>query len=1838
MALLNVVLLQRMTDARLTSAELCSGADGEWADGTCWLTGVGGGWQATAAAGLAAADDFNARVSQYVPQFGSEAMQQCGVQLSVTVLDSGSTARHTLEQVTSSTFNASVVVGPLRSSVSEASALLLGIRDVPQVSYGSSSPTLSEKSLYPRFFRTFPSDASAASSICHLLGAEQLGMSRLAIFYSANSYGEGYFRALQEECAAVGVEAQGWPYEVGSRESIGAAVSNLEASAASVVVCVFLDPTDLTMLIEAGLELGSIGKARPRQFILPEALDLDSVSSAAREVLHGSLTLRSIGGTTANPRWAAFAEEGWRNLSAASFNRLLPENFQIDDSLFGPTFDAHNSFFLRNLGTYEYDAMAAVGLLACEVAPEGALPDDFGTRLWEAATSGGFEFEGLSGVVRFDEHGDRDKRTANIQLYNVLQAADGSVSESLVASYDGTQSVAWAWEGGSMGESGVVFNGGLAKPFHMLRVGLLQRMSDARLDSAELCSGADGEWDWADGTCWLGTGWQAAAAAGLAAADDFNARFSRYVPQFASEAMQQCGVQLSVSVLDSGSTEAHAMGKLTQRLFTPGKPDLVVGPARSAVVQPTATILGMEAVDTLQISYWASSPLLSNTALYPRFMRTYPTDQATTESLCDFWSATMGYTSAAILYENDAYGEGFKESLVAACLELGVNVVSFPFTLSDMATIDAQVERLGKSQLRVIIIVAADDRGVSAIADAAVAEGSKLGPAAVPTWWFLTDFGGGYGALNEGARAALHGSVQIKPTGAVATNPRWAAFAEGWRNLSAASFNRLLPQGFHFNDSLFGPTFGAHDNLFLRDIGTYEYDAMAAVGLLACEVAPEGALPDDFGTRLWEAATSGGFEFEGLSGVVRFDEHGDRDKRTANIQLYNVLQAADGSVSESLVASYDGTRSVAWAWEGGSMGESGIVFNGGFSSPPDDDHDSQTSRQRSLLRWVIAVLCALGLCSGLAAVYMLVWRHRHLQAMDALTQANVQQGKQISVMAAAEAVEPLPLTERETLILDAMLGPRTMPDALKRLQIGADEVHLKQPIGSGSFADVFIADWSGTPCAVKRLRRSRLTEQGLVRFQAEISLHVTLRHPNVVALLGCVVLPAEGKVQAILELCSRGTLEQVLGDARAASLTWSAHKLPIALGIARAMAYLHAQDPPIVHRDLKPANVLVDDGYNAKLADFGLAREMDDVTMSNVGTPIFAAPEVLRRQRYTQSADVWSFGCVLETLVTHASVYAWFTQREELLRRIADGQLKPDLPASHFLARILERCVMPRADERPRFDGLVEMLSSSQMGMAAALQPPGPANGLAPLQGTGRSLTAALVRPQTAQPRPLPGSLTAWPVSAGTSEPSVAQGSADETVLHLADLEATWRDHGPESLLTRFRAHLFLAPPLVAPAHLLGPEDSLLTALCAFKSAELERVYRAHRFFRCASRARWVLLGMSLLQTAVTLVRAQASDDMQFFAKNADHRLAARAALSLLLVLAAAFTFTRFFRPATLQPLFFLLVSAWVLLFPGIDVALGVEVEYGCELQLLGANESEPTDRASDAMCESGLTVQHTNTGRALWFASQHVFSLVVILFFVPIDAPLLVFLAGLHAALIEALLQRNFAYRLVASSAGHATILAVLGVASVLQSRAARQHFLSNARLAAELERRVEQLNSGKARVEWEREMVAKERGRAPASHQGDAAAPRIPDGSSHDVSSDGTDRTPSNMFRPFGQSQDTKSGTVQSQSSLGNKSSLCQSSVGSLPFEWPRRKLDEPYADPQKPEGRPACYPAEMWMPTPPAKSRSTKAIARVMSRDARRRSAVSMMKRAAAAQLGAAAPPPSSPDSSELSSSRC
>jgi len=99
----------------------------------------------------------------------------------------------------------------------------------------------------------------------------------------------------------------------------------------------------------------------------------------------------------------------------------------------------------------------------------------------------------------------------------------------------------------------------------------------------------------------------------------------------------------------------------------------------------------------------------------------------------------------------------------------------------------------------------------------------------------------------------------------------------------------------------------------------------------------------------------------------------------------------------------------------------------------------------------------------------------------------------------------------------------------------------------------------------------------------------------------------------------------------------------------KGMAYLHSRK--VIHRDLKTHNLLIDEYWNVKVADFGLSRFMIDLdtTMTACGTPSWAAPEVLRKQHYSQKADIYSFGICLWEMVTRLRPYANLTPYQVIL-------------------------------------------------------------------------------------------------------------------------------------------------------------------------------------------------------------------------------------------------------------------------------------------------------------------------------------------------------------------------------------------------------------------------------------------------------------------------------------------------------------------------------------------------------------------------------------------------------------
>jgi serine/threonine protein kinase len=144
-------------------------------------------------------------------------------------------------------------------------------------------------------------------------------------------------------------------------------------------------------------------------------------------------------------------------------------------------------------------------------------------------------------------------------------------------------------------------------------------------------------------------------------------------------------------------------------------------------------------------------------------------------------------------------------------------------------------------------------------------------------------------------------------------------------------------------------------------------------------------------------------------------------------------------------------------------------------------------------------------------------------------------------------------------------------------------------IGDGSFGFVYRAVLpDGGAVAVKRL--STHGAAGNREFRAELEALGGLSHPNLARLLG--YCDAGRDRILVYELLERGSFDAWLhlGDAGGPALPWPA-RLRVARGVAAALAFLHHDShPPVLHRDIKASNVLLGDGFEAKLADFGLAR------------------------------------------------------------------------------------------------------------------------------------------------------------------------------------------------------------------------------------------------------------------------------------------------------------------------------------------------------------------------------------------------------------------------------------------------------------------------------------------------------------------------------------------------------------------------------------------------------------------------------------------------------------------------
>ncbi|CAL5202158.1 unnamed protein product [Lathyrus oleraceus] len=274
--------------------------------------------------------------------------------------------------------------------------------------------------------------------------------------------------------------------------------------------------------------------------------------------------------------------------------------------------------------------------------------------------------------------------------------------------------------------------------------------------------------------------------------------------------------------------------------------------------------------------------------------------------------------------------------------------------------------------------------------------------------------------------------------------------------------------------------------------------------------------------------------------------------------------------------------------------------------------------------------------------------------------------------------------------------------------------HPPNMIGEGGFGRVYKGNIKSTNqvVAVKQLDRNGF--QGNREFLVEVLILSLLHHQNLVNLVGYC---AEGDQRILVyEFMENGSLEDHLLDVTPdrKPLDWKT-RMKIAGGAAKGLEYLHEQaNPPVIYRDFKASNILLDESFNPRLSDFGLAKlgptgDKTHVSTRVMGTYGYCAPEYASTGQLSTKSDVYSFGVVFLEIITGRRVIDNSRPSEEqnlviwaqpLLKdknkftKMADPLLGDNYPIKglYQALAVAAMCLQEEADTRPLISDVVTAL------------------------------------------------------------------------------------------------------------------------------------------------------------------------------------------------------------------------------------------------------------------------------------------------------------------------------------------------------------------------------------------------------------------------------------------------------------------------------------------------------------------------------------------------------------------
>ncbi|XP_076892618.1 putative LRR receptor-like serine/threonine-protein kinase At1g56140 [Bidens hawaiensis] len=274
-------------------------------------------------------------------------------------------------------------------------------------------------------------------------------------------------------------------------------------------------------------------------------------------------------------------------------------------------------------------------------------------------------------------------------------------------------------------------------------------------------------------------------------------------------------------------------------------------------------------------------------------------------------------------------------------------------------------------------------------------------------------------------------------------------------------------------------------------------------------------------------------------------------------------------------------------------------------------------------------------------------------------------------------------------------------------------------LGKGGFGPVYLGKLQdGRLVAVKKLSFDK-SQQGDAEFLAEVRLITSIQHKNLVRLLGCC---SQGPQRILVyEYMKNKSLDLIIYEIygfvnrkNEQYLNWST-RFQIILGIARGLQYLHEDSHiRIVHRDIKASNILLDDKFQPKIGDFGLARFFPEdqayLNTAFAGTLGYTAPEYAIKGELSEKVDIYSFGvlvleiisCRKNTDLTLASEmqyhpeYAWKLYERSRMVDLIDPRMKSDGFVEKDVMqtiRVALLCLQPHANLRPPMSEIVAMLT-----------------------------------------------------------------------------------------------------------------------------------------------------------------------------------------------------------------------------------------------------------------------------------------------------------------------------------------------------------------------------------------------------------------------------------------------------------------------------------------------------------------------------------------------------------------